>query len=101
MLEKPFEGSKEVQFAVSPLLYAVYQWRLMRMLIDQKCVLATGALQPAPMRAELGSSMADMQTVLRKMQTEIAQAKKVVVIGGGPVGVEFAGVSLFADLIYA
>jgi pyruvate/2-oxoglutarate dehydrogenase complex dihydrolipoamide dehydrogenase (E3) component len=42
-----------------------------------------------------------MQTLLRKMQTEIAQAKKVIVIGGGPVGVEFAGVSLFADLIYA
>jgi pyruvate/2-oxoglutarate dehydrogenase complex dihydrolipoamide dehydrogenase (E3) component len=45
------------------------------------------------MRAELGSTEADMKAFLKKMQGEFAQAKKIIVVGGGPVGLEIAGVS--------
>lgn len=56
-------------------------------------MLATGAIQAAPMRAEPGTTIADMHATLSKLQSDFAQAKKVVIIGGGPVGLELAGVS--------
>ncbi|WVQ85451.1 hypothetical protein IAT38_007616 [Cryptococcus sp. DSM 104549] len=71
VLERPFEGSTEVPFF--------------------RCVVATGASQPSPMRPVEGSTREDLLAGLRKTQKEIAKAKKVVVIGGGPSGIEFAG----------
>lgn len=39
------------------------------------------------------SSMESVKDGLRKLQAEIREAKKIVIIGGGPVGVEVSGVS--------
>ncbi|WVF70729.1 hypothetical protein IAT40_005522 [Kwoniella sp. CBS 6097] len=71
VLEKPFEGSNEVPFF--------------------KCIIATGALQPSPMRPPVDSTRDGWEQALVKTQEEIKSAKKVVVIGGGAVGLEIAG----------
>ncbi|KAK8865785.1 hypothetical protein IAR55_000932 [Kwoniella newhampshirensis] len=71
VLEKPFEGSAEVPFF--------------------KCILATGSSQPSPMRPPPGSSIQECQQAFVKSQDEIKQATKVVIIGGGAVGLEIAG----------
>lgn len=55
------------------------------------------------MRPVTGSSLDDYKTLLRGMQADIKAASSVVVVGGGTVGVEVAGVSLpfpFTDLIF-
>jgi pyruvate/2-oxoglutarate dehydrogenase complex dihydrolipoamide dehydrogenase (E3) component len=44
------------------------------------------------MRAEDGTSEAEYQAQLVAMQQEVRQAQKVVIIGGGSVGAEMAGV---------
>ena len=46
------------------------------------------------MRAQNGSTKEDTVAALVKMQGEIKAAKKIVIIGAGPVGVEVAGVSI-------
>ncbi|WVQ97105.1 hypothetical protein IAU59_004215 [Kwoniella sp. CBS 9459] len=71
VLEKPFEGSTELSFF--------------------KCIIATGALQPSPMRPPADSTRQGWEQALVKTQEEIKSAKKVVVIGGGAVGLEIAG----------
>ncbi|WWD18058.1 hypothetical protein CI109_102505 [Kwoniella shandongensis] len=71
VLEKPFEGSTEVPFF--------------------KCILATGASQPTPMRPSLSSTKDEWVQALVKIQQDIAKAKRVVIIGAGAVGVEVAG----------
>lgn len=74
VLEHPFEGSTEIAF--------------------DKCILAMGAQQPAPMRPQIGSSLEEYKAFLRKMQGDIKAASSVLVVGGGAVGVEIAGVSV-------
>ncbi|EIW72648.1 hypothetical protein M231_06548 [Tremella mesenterica] len=71
VLDKPFEGSRVVPFF--------------------KAVLATGSSQASPMRVQNGASQADAESILIQMQSEIAVATRVVIIGGGPVGIEMAG----------
>ncbi|WVW82068.1 hypothetical protein I302_104073 [Kwoniella bestiolae CBS 10118] len=71
VLEKLFEGSNEVPFF--------------------KCILSTGAQQPSPMRPPADSSKQGYHDVLIKTQGEIKQAQKIVIIGGGAVGLEMAG----------
>ena len=58
-------------------------------------VLATGASQPFPMRPKQEWSVAEVEEHLKQMQRDIASAQSVVVIGGGPTGIEMAGVSPF------
>lgn len=44
-----------------------------------------------------GSSVDSLESVrdnLKIMQADVAKATKVVIIGGGPVGLEYAGVRL-------
>lgn len=38
---------------------------------------------------------------LRQIQNDVSRAKKVVIIGGGTVGIEFAGVSWSTHADYA
>ncbi|WVW82153.1 hypothetical protein I302_104159 [Kwoniella bestiolae CBS 10118] len=71
VLEKPFEGTTEVRF--------------------YKAIIATGSTQPSPMRPSLEWNMKDYLDALKKSQQEIKQAESLVVVGGGTVGVEFAG----------
>ena len=46
------------------------------------------------MRAPLGSTKDQVLASLRKTQADLDKATKVVIIGGGPVGLEVAGVCL-------
>ncbi|WWC58498.1 uncharacterized protein I303_101041 [Kwoniella dejecticola CBS 10117] len=71
ILENPFEGSKEVPFF--------------------RAVLATGSIQPSPMRPSYDWTKEDYMQGLRKSQDELKRAKSVIIVGGGTVGVEFAG----------
>lgn len=56
--------------------------------------MATGAQQPSPMKPEPGSTEQEYRDLLVKFQKEIAQASKIVIVGGGAVGIELAGVRL-------
>ena len=47
------------------------------------------------MRPKPGVALEDHLSALKKMQGDFQQAKKVVIIGAGPVGLEIAGVSWF------
>ena len=59
----------------------------------QRCIIATGATQRFPMRPQQGVTLDDYLFALKKMQGDFQKAKKVIVIGAGPVGLEIAGVS--------
>lgn len=50
------------------------------------------------MRAPLGSTKQELVATLKKTQADIAKSTNVVVIGGGPVGLEIAGVRLLQHL---
>ncbi|CAD6924487.1 unnamed protein product [Tilletia laevis] len=53
-------------------------------------ILATGSTYPAPARA--GSpKTAEAKAALQKLQAQVKDAKSVLIVGGGEVGVEFAG----------
>ncbi|GAA5874585.1 hypothetical protein JCM1840_002237 [Sporobolomyces johnsonii] len=56
-----------------------------------KCILATGSSYPFPCRPLPGSSAADIVDQLRSLQSQIASSSSILVIGGGPVGIEVAG----------
>ncbi|TXT08664.1 hypothetical protein VHUM_02792 [Vanrija humicola] len=71
VLEHPFEGSNEVTFV--------------------KAIIATGALQPLPMRPTPGSTLAGFKADLVRIQNDIKAAKSIAIIGGGTVGTEVAG----------
>ncbi|ORY20957.1 hypothetical protein BCR39DRAFT_502344 [Naematelia encephala] len=71
ILEKPFEGSRELPFF--------------------RCVLATGSIQHLPMRPTPGFTEAEYKSALRKAQEEVRLATKIVIVGGGPVGLEYSG----------
>ncbi|WVQ85449.1 hypothetical protein IAT38_007614 [Cryptococcus sp. DSM 104549] len=71
VLEHPFEGSTEVPF--------------------YRCVIATGTSQAAPMVPNLDWTEQQYLECLRENQRELKAAKDVVIIGGGAVGIEFAG----------
>lgn len=53
-------------------------------------VIATGSEYAQPMRPS-SIKLDEAVATLRTMQQDIAKAKAVVVVGGGPVGVEFTG----------
>lgn len=53
-------------------------------------VIATGSTYAYPMRPS-SQSLEESVASLRQMQKEIEKAKNVVILGGGPVGVEEAG----------
>ncbi|WVR05724.1 hypothetical protein IAU60_002748 [Kwoniella sp. DSM 27419] len=71
VLSKAFEGSTELPFF--------------------KCIIATGAQQPSPMRPPVDSTRAEWKAQLVKTQEEIKSAQKILIIGGGSVGLEAAG----------
>ena len=53
-------------------------------------VLATGASYPAPF-APVGETAAEARAALAALRATVAGARSVVVVGGGPSGVELAG----------
>ncbi|KAJ9110487.1 hypothetical protein QFC19_001613 [Naganishia cerealis] len=71
VLDREFEGTREVTF--------------------DSLVFATGASQPFPMRPKQEWSIAEVEDRLRQTQEDIAAAERVVIIGGGPTGIEMAG----------
>jgi hypothetical protein len=105
VLEHPFEGSTEVPFWVSDnqetVLRAVCRpsHRSLTCFSDvvvaeeQKAIIATGAQQPSPMRPVPGSTEQEYLGALTKLQEEFTQAKKILIVGAGAVGLELAGVS--------
>lgn len=58
----------------------------------QSMALCTGASQPFPMRPKQEWSAAQVEEHLKQMQRDITDAQSVVIIGGGPTGIEMAGV---------
>jgi len=44
------------------------------------------------MRGDSKHSLEEARTKLKSMQSDVAKAQKVVIIGAGPVGLEYAGV---------
>ena len=56
-------------------------------------MIATGASQPFPMRPKQEWSAEQVEQRFKEMQREIAGSQNIVVLGGGPTGIEFTGVS--------
>ncbi|CEQ40677.1 SPOSA6832_02334, partial [Sporobolomyces salmonicolor] len=56
-----------------------------------KCIIATGSSYPFPCRPLAGSSASDLVDQLRSVQAQVASSSSILVIGGGPVGIEVAG----------
>ncbi|GAA5899565.1 hypothetical protein JCM5296_006946 [Sporobolomyces johnsonii] len=56
-----------------------------------KCIIATGCSYPFPCHPLPGSSAADIVDQLRSLQSQIADSSSILIIGGGPVGIELAG----------
>lgn len=57
------------------------------------CALATGSTYPAPMKAlaeGTGVTYSERITQLRQSAASVAGARSIVIVGGGPVGVELA-----------
>ncbi|KAG7530667.1 hypothetical protein FFLO_04893 [Filobasidium floriforme] len=71
VLDGEFEGSSQVPF--------------------DALVFATGASQPFPMRPKQEWSAEEIERHFKVMQQEIAASKNIVVMGGGPTGIEFVG----------
>lgn len=60
------------------------------LLVLQICVLATGSTYGAPMRM-IADSTSSAKEALRSLQRKIKDAQRIVLVGGGTVGIEFAG----------
>lgn len=69
-INKDFEGSNEIPF--------------------EYAILATGATYAKPSRPA-GSSKDEVRAGFKKQQEEVKKAQSILVVGGGPVGVEFVG----------
>jgi NADH dehydrogenase FAD-containing subunit len=54
-------------------------------------VIATGSRSAFPIRVPMTTDLEEAKTAFRDMQKQTAEAKKVLIIGGGPVGFEAAG----------
>jgi apoptosis-inducing factor 2 len=54
-------------------------------------VIATGSRAAFPIRVPITTDLEEAKDAFRDIQKQIAKAKKVLIIGGGPVGFEFAG----------
>ncbi|GAA6029089.1 hypothetical protein JCM8097_001588 [Rhodosporidiobolus ruineniae] len=54
-------------------------------------ILATGSSYPFPCRPIPGATTEETVTALKGLQADIASSSSVLVIGGGPVGIELAG----------
>ncbi|KYQ93160.1 putative apoptosis inducing factor [Tieghemostelium lacteum] len=52
-------------------------------------VIATGSNNPAPFKS--GLSLSEAPTYINSLSEQVAQAKKILIVGGGAVGVEVAG----------
>lgn len=59
---------------------------------EKRCIIATGTTQQPPMVPDLNWTEEQYKECLRQNQQELKEAKEVVMIGGGSVGIEFAGV---------
>lgn len=70
-LSEPFEGSTQVSY--------------------DSLALATGASQPFPMRPEDGYDATAVEDAFKRTQQAVADAQHVLIIGGGPTGIEMAG----------
>ncbi|TNY23268.1 hypothetical protein DMC30DRAFT_45063 [Rhodotorula diobovata] len=55
------------------------------------CILATGSKYAYPCRPRIGATVAQATADLRQTQQEVAAAQSILIVGGGPVGVELAG----------
>ncbi|GAA5922185.1 hypothetical protein JCM3775_003520 [Rhodotorula graminis] len=55
------------------------------------CILATGSKYAYPCRPRVGATVEEAVADLRQTQRDVAAAESVLIIGGGPVGVELAG----------
>ncbi|GAA5894439.1 hypothetical protein JCM6882_004822 [Rhodosporidiobolus microsporus] len=53
-------------------------------------ILATGSSYPFPARPHPGSTASETAASLRALQSSLQSASSVLVIGGGPVGIEYA-----------
>ena len=54
------------------------------------CVISVGSLGPWPARSEV-VTRAELETECRQFSEAVAEAGDIVIVGGGPVGVEMAG----------
>ncbi|GAA5867802.1 hypothetical protein JCM3774_005858 [Rhodotorula dairenensis] len=55
------------------------------------CILATGSDYPWPCRPRKGASMEEIKHDFQDLQSQVAASSSILVVGGGPVGIEFAG----------
>ena len=60
---------------------------------QQVCVLALGSTNSFPMRA-LSSNLSEALKPFVHAQEDIKKAQTIIMVGGGPVSIEYAGVSL-------
>jgi NADH dehydrogenase FAD-containing subunit len=54
-------------------------------------ILATGSRSPSPLHSLQGSDYMEVQAALHTVRKELPTAKRIIVAGGGPTGVETAG----------
>lgn len=54
-------------------------------------ILATGTKTTSPLYSLQGTSHTDIQAALRTVRDQVSRARKIVIAGGGPAGVETAG----------
>ncbi|GAA5991724.1 hypothetical protein JCM10908_001112 [Rhodotorula pacifica] len=55
------------------------------------CIVATGSDYPWPCRPRKGASIDEIKADFRSLQADISASSSILVVGGGPVGIEFAG----------
>ncbi|KWU45876.1 FAD/NAD(P)-binding domain-containing protein [Rhodotorula sp. JG-1b] len=55
------------------------------------CIVATGSDYPWPCRPRKGASIDEIKSDFRTLQAQVESSSSILVVGGGPVGIEFAG----------